>query len=60
MLIIYIYSLGGAEVDDFDAFESQINQEMKQQSLDVDLTISSLSRTPSMRSNMGAEAKSPL
>lgn len=63
--ILDLYSLyfcitGGAEVDDFDAFECQVTQEIKQQSLDVEMNINALSRTPSMRSNMGsAESKSP-
>lgn len=55
-------------MDDFENFEAQAAMEMKQQSLDVcDLTVGggSLSRTSSMRSNVGpgagsAESKSPM
>lgn len=51
----------GAEVEDFESFENQVTQEIKQQSLDVDMNLASLSRTPSMRSNMGSEAaRSPM
>ena len=52
--------LGGAEVEDFEAFEAQVINEAKQQSLDVDLTIGNLSRTSSVRSNIGfSDTKSP-
>ncbi|XP_075676015.1 F-BAR and double SH3 domains protein 2-like isoform X2 [Dermatophagoides pteronyssinus] len=48
----------GAEVEDFIAFESQVTNEIKQQSLEVDnLNLTSLSRTPSMRSHSDLEAK---
>lgn len=57
---LHLLITGGAEVEDFDAFECQVTQEIKQQSLDVEMNINALSRTPSMRSNMGsAESKSP-
>ncbi|KAH9511908.1 F-BAR and double SH3 domains protein 2 [Dermatophagoides farinae] len=48
----------GAEVEDFIAFEAQVATEIKQQSLEVDnLNLTSLSRTPSMRSHSELEAK---
>lgn len=52
-LLCFHSQQGGAEVDDFEGFESQAAIEFKQQSLDVDLTVNSLSRTPSVRSNTG-------
>ena len=50
----------GAEVEDFENFENQVTMELKQQSLDVDMNIGSLSRTSSMKSNIGGESRSPM
>lgn len=40
-------------MEDFENFEAQVAMEIKQQSLEVDnINLTSLSRTPSMRSNV--------
>lgn len=50
----------GAEVEDFESFETQVASEIKQQLLDVDnMKIEALSRTPSMRFQSDTESRSP-